>query len=245
MDQGHFPVAHTETEWRARLTPEQFAVMRDHGTERPGSCALNTEKRAGRVRLRGLRAAVIREKDQVRERHRLAEFQHADRRRARNDDRPQLGHDPHRGRTAPAAARISAMCFPTARLRPGCVTASTAWRRISPRRRNEGAARRGAPDRAVAARHPGGPRRARFGPSHGWPPPDLAAAIAGPAAHEPIRASRRPSAGPRRRDRGPDRQSRHARGDRLLVDPPLPEASSCPTGGSSRRRGRSGCRCFK
>lgn len=42
-----YPVHHTEAEWRARLTPEQFEIMRQHGTERPGSCALNHEKRAG------------------------------------------------------------------------------------------------------------------------------------------------------------------------------------------------------
>jgi peptide-methionine (R)-S-oxide reductase len=42
-----FPVQLTEAEWRARLTPEQYAVLRGHGTERPGSCALNHEKRAG------------------------------------------------------------------------------------------------------------------------------------------------------------------------------------------------------
>ncbi|MFY9628763.1 MAG: peptide-methionine (R)-S-oxide reductase MsrB, partial [Methylocystis sp.] len=42
-----FPVTRSEAEWRARLTPEQYAVMREHGTERPGSCALNHEKRAG------------------------------------------------------------------------------------------------------------------------------------------------------------------------------------------------------
>ncbi len=47
MSQGHFPVTHTDAEWRALLTPEQYAVMREHGTERPGSCALNYEKRPG------------------------------------------------------------------------------------------------------------------------------------------------------------------------------------------------------
>ena len=34
-------------EWRKILTPEQYAIMREHGTERAGSCALNYEKRAG------------------------------------------------------------------------------------------------------------------------------------------------------------------------------------------------------
>jgi peptide-methionine (R)-S-oxide reductase len=42
-----FPVQKTDEEWRRILTPEQYSVMRDHDTERPGSCALLQEKRAG------------------------------------------------------------------------------------------------------------------------------------------------------------------------------------------------------
>jgi len=42
-----YPVTHSDAEWRSLLTPEQYAVMREHGTERPGSCALLHEKRAG------------------------------------------------------------------------------------------------------------------------------------------------------------------------------------------------------
>ncbi len=47
MDAKTYPVTHTEAEWRALLTPEQFHIMREHGTERAGSCALNYEKRPG------------------------------------------------------------------------------------------------------------------------------------------------------------------------------------------------------
>jgi peptide-methionine (R)-S-oxide reductase len=42
-----YPVSHTDEEWRRILTPEQYDVLRGHGTERPGSCALLAEKRPG------------------------------------------------------------------------------------------------------------------------------------------------------------------------------------------------------
>jgi peptide-methionine (R)-S-oxide reductase len=47
MDQQSIPFTLTDAEWRSRLTPEQYHNMREHGTERPGSCALLHEKRAG------------------------------------------------------------------------------------------------------------------------------------------------------------------------------------------------------
>ncbi|MCW5691092.1 MAG: peptide-methionine (R)-S-oxide reductase MsrB [Pseudolabrys sp.] len=40
-------LALTDADWKKRLSPEQYRVLRHHGTERPGSCALNYEKRAG------------------------------------------------------------------------------------------------------------------------------------------------------------------------------------------------------
>jgi len=51
--QTAFPVTHTDEEWRRLLTREQFAVLRGHGTEQPGSCALNYEKRAGHFACAG------------------------------------------------------------------------------------------------------------------------------------------------------------------------------------------------
>ena len=53
MDTHAYPVTRTDAEWRALLTAEQYDVMRGHGTERPGSCALLYEKRAGAFRCAG------------------------------------------------------------------------------------------------------------------------------------------------------------------------------------------------
>ena len=44
---GKFEVTHTEEEWRKLLTPNQFAVLRQEGTERPYTSPLNDEHREG------------------------------------------------------------------------------------------------------------------------------------------------------------------------------------------------------
>ena len=43
----------TDEEWRAKLTPEQFYVLRKHGTERSGTSSLNSEHREGTFRCAG------------------------------------------------------------------------------------------------------------------------------------------------------------------------------------------------
>jgi len=41
------PVQKTDEEWKRDLNPEQYRVLREHGTERAGASPLNKEYRAG------------------------------------------------------------------------------------------------------------------------------------------------------------------------------------------------------
>jgi peptide-methionine (R)-S-oxide reductase len=46
-DAETFPITLSEADWRQKLTPEQFNVLRKRATERAGTSPLNQEKRAG------------------------------------------------------------------------------------------------------------------------------------------------------------------------------------------------------
>ena len=45
--EGTFEVTRPDEEWRLILTPQQYAVLRQHGTERAGTSPLDAEKRGG------------------------------------------------------------------------------------------------------------------------------------------------------------------------------------------------------
>jgi peptide-methionine (R)-S-oxide reductase len=50
---GGFEVTRTEAEWRAMLSPAEYRVMREHGTERAGSSPLDKVYDAGTYHCRG------------------------------------------------------------------------------------------------------------------------------------------------------------------------------------------------
>jgi len=52
-------VTHTDAEWRAMLTPGQYAVLRTEATEKPGSSPLLEEHRAGLFACAGCRQPVF------------------------------------------------------------------------------------------------------------------------------------------------------------------------------------------
>jgi peptide-methionine (R)-S-oxide reductase len=56
--QGPFEITRTDAEWRAMLTADEYAVMREGATERAGTSPLNDETRAGLYHCRGCDQAL-------------------------------------------------------------------------------------------------------------------------------------------------------------------------------------------
>ena len=51
--------ARSEAEWREILSPDQYRVLREHGTERAGTSCLNAEKRPGVFHCAGCDAPLF------------------------------------------------------------------------------------------------------------------------------------------------------------------------------------------
>ena len=49
----------SDEEWKRELGPEQYRVLREHGTERAGTSKLNSEKRQGAYLCAGCRAHLF------------------------------------------------------------------------------------------------------------------------------------------------------------------------------------------
>ena len=58
-----FQVSLTPDQWRQRLSPAQFRVLRQQGTERAGSSPLNNEHRTGTYACAGCQLPVYRSQD--------------------------------------------------------------------------------------------------------------------------------------------------------------------------------------
>ncbi len=54
-----YEVTYSEDEWKKRLSPQQFYVLRKAGTEHPGSSPLNAEKRAGTFSCAGCKLPLF------------------------------------------------------------------------------------------------------------------------------------------------------------------------------------------
>jgi len=59
METKTFPVNKTTEEWEETLSPSQFHVLREHGTERAGTSPLNVEKRGGTFYCAGCGAPLF------------------------------------------------------------------------------------------------------------------------------------------------------------------------------------------
>jgi peptide-methionine (R)-S-oxide reductase len=59
MGDKTFPADKTTGQWEETLSPDQFHVLREHGTERPGTSPLNQEKRDGTFACAGCGHALF------------------------------------------------------------------------------------------------------------------------------------------------------------------------------------------
>jgi len=106
----NFEVAMSDEEWRRRLSPEQYRVLRQHGTERAGTSPLDKQYGAGIYHCAGCGQPLFDAGRQIRQRDRLAELLGAARGHGRDRHRPSFFNDPHRS-ALPPLRRASRACL--------------------------------------------------------------------------------------------------------------------------------------
>ena len=68
------PLTLPNAEWKKRLSAAAYDVLREEGTEPPGSSPLNRRKAPRRVCVRRLQSSAVHLGDEIRKRHRLAQL---------------------------------------------------------------------------------------------------------------------------------------------------------------------------
>ena len=130
----------SDAEWKARLTAEQYHVLRQEGTEPPGTSALNREKRKGTYHCAGCELPLFSSATKYESGTGWPSFYQPSARRGRTQDRLQIDFSAHRV-SLRAMRRPSGPCV---RRRPArrraSATAITAWRSNLCRRQHERAA---------------------------------------------------------------------------------------------------------
>ena len=96
-----FPVAKTPEDWKRELSPEQFYVLREHGTERAGTSPLNQEKRSGVFKCAGCGNDLFESGTKFESGTGWPSFFQPDGRRNRDVRGPQLLHDANRSALRP------------------------------------------------------------------------------------------------------------------------------------------------